>query len=756
MKRVSMCALSGLFLFSPFFNSSGYANTIFGTKSSETSFKVSSGVSFKNEKYTKDSTNQSVNVLEVNVNDPITRLNLNITSPINRLSTPSQQALLNNRVDHQVVGTVNASFFEVGTGSGLPANLIAVNNQIVHYGILSPDENGPNFYRNAFGLAKDGKPLIDSYEPKLSMSYNGKSLPITSMNTARKNGEVVLFTSTHRYPTVGQQASTYATEIVVTNPSKNMNQLSFGDKVTGTVSSITRLGEAANSVIPENGFVLSATGASLAEALGTVATGDQIMVDVAIDSSWQDAKYMIGTGPLLVKDGKVNINMNLESAFAKDRHPRTAVAYSKDRSKVLLVTIDGRQNGFSNGVSLQGLAEYLTSLGVDRAINLDGGGSTTMLVRNPGYGFPALMNQPSGGNQRGVSTTLQVIDLTAPKKVTEQAVTVDKMENISEWAIETVRGAASVSKNNASIEPARLYQPAAKLTYDLTGETGTAAAYLVRKKPILFDDRPLEVGAWVFGDGKGHWLRGIIYDGQGKQHYIDFTPESGVTWTGWRHVRAEISKDLPLPISLERVYVVQTNDLKKSKGNIYIDSIEGIYSSNYHVDRFTDVKREHWAISPILQLNDRNIITGMPDGSFQPEKSITREQAALMLVRELGIKLDGRPDPGFADVTPTTPNYAVIAAVANEGLFLGKSGNRFEPKATLTRAEMAVILQRAYSLAGESDVKFKDVPQKHWAYSAVQALAVNKITSGLPDGSFGANDPTTRAQFSAFLSRLIK
>ncbi|UTW68492.1 hypothetical protein KHA80_12750 [Anaerobacillus sp. HL2] len=41
------------------------------------------------------------------------------------------------------------------------------------------------------------------------------------------------------------------------------------------------------------------------------------MIDVSIDSPWQDASYMIGTGPMLVKDGKININMNVASAFAK-------------------------------------------------------------------------------------------------------------------------------------------------------------------------------------------------------------------------------------------------------------------------------------------------------------------------------------------------------------------------------------------------------------------------------------------------------
>lgn len=754
MKKLLVCGLCLVFTFSPFATTFAEITPIFGEKKSERGFRVSPGVLYTNQQFSTTTTNQSVNILEVNLNDPFTRLNLNVTSPINRLTTTSVQALLNNRVDHQVVGAINASFNEVGTGFSLPANLIALNNQIVHFGILSPDANGPNFQRNAFGIAKDGKPLIDNYEPNLRMIHNGRSLRIHSINTQRFSNELVLFTPTNRTTTVGQQGSQWATEIVVTNATKDMRQLSFGDRVSGTVSQITRMGEMVNSEIPANGFVLSGNGGAMASALANVKVGDEISIDIGIDSKWQDARYMIGTGPILVRDGQVNINMNVSSAFARDLHPRTAIAYSKDRNTAFLVTVDGRQSGFSNGVSLQRFAEYLISLGADYAINLDGGGSTTMLVRNPGYGFPSLVNRPSNGSQRGVSSTLQVVDVRAPKRVTEQALVVDSMARVADWKVETIRASATITRNTG-FEPARDGQPALKLSYDLTGQTGTAAAYVVRNRPILFNDRPQQIGAWVFGDGKGHWLRGTVFDGQGNQHNIDFTTQSGISWTGWRYVRANVPSNLPLPISLERLYVVQTNDQRKSKGTIYFDQLEGIYQTSYHVERFTDMKTGHWALSAMSTLNDRNVITGMLDGSFRPNQAITREQAAIMLVRELGIKLDGRPDPGFADVTKSTPNYNVIAAVAAEGLFTGKTGNRFEPRETLTRAEMAVILQRAYKLRGVSNITFSDVSTQHWAHAAIQALAANDVTRGFPGGTFRPSNDTTRAEFSVFMARLI-
>mgnify|MGYP001162066251 CR=1 FL=1 len=86
--------------------------------------------------------------------------------------------------------------------------------------------------------------------------------------------------------------------------------------------------------------------------------------------------------PQLIKSGKIDITWEQEKAgkaFAETRHPRTAVAKLKN-GKFLMITVDGRQPGVSVGMNLQELAEYLFSLGAVDAMNLDGGGSTTMFL----------------------------------------------------------------------------------------------------------------------------------------------------------------------------------------------------------------------------------------------------------------------------------------------------------------------------------------------------------------------------------------
>jgi exopolysaccharide biosynthesis protein len=91
----------------------------------------------------------------------------------------------------------------------------------------------------------------------------------------------------------------------------------------------------------------------------------------------------IGGGPVLVQDGKVFITNNQEAMFSgkaiNDRHPRTAMGYTADGKWIILV-VQGRFNGVAEGASLTHLANILVRLGCIEALNLDGGGSSCLLI----------------------------------------------------------------------------------------------------------------------------------------------------------------------------------------------------------------------------------------------------------------------------------------------------------------------------------------------------------------------------------------
>jgi hypothetical protein len=103
-------------------------------------------------------------------------------------------------------------------------------------------------------------------------------------------------------------------------------------------------------------------------------------------------------GDRLLNGGAIGVSAVPPDAFS-DKNPRTAVGLSADKSSLLLVTIDGRQPGYSDGATLYETADWLRTLGAYDALNLDGGGSTNLVMADPN-GKARYLNQVSDGRPR--------------------------------------------------------------------------------------------------------------------------------------------------------------------------------------------------------------------------------------------------------------------------------------------------------------------------------------------------------------------
>jgi hypothetical protein len=169
---------------------------------------------------------------------------------------------------------------------------------------------------------------------------------------------------------------------------------------------------AGSTAIPPDGFVLSATGTARGWMRSVLRPGTTVTVSVALvpvdgatENVWRDAEDILGAGPKLVTAGQVDITSSREKmapAFRSTRHPRSAIASLAD-GRVLMVVVDGRQPALSVGMSLDELARFLVDLGAVEAINLDGGGSTTMVVKGE------IVNHPSDlTGERPVSDAILV------------------------------------------------------------------------------------------------------------------------------------------------------------------------------------------------------------------------------------------------------------------------------------------------------------------------------------------------------------
>lgn len=121
----------------------------------------------------------------------------------------------------------------------------------------------------------------------------------------------------------------------------------------------------------------------------------------------KNAKQIITGNGLVLKDGEKPpgpFKSNLPA-----RHPRTVIGVDRAGSKMVILTPDGRRPGVSIGMNGDELAAEMKSLGCWDAINLDGGGSTTLLLRDPESKELKLLNQPSDNRERPVSSALGII-----------------------------------------------------------------------------------------------------------------------------------------------------------------------------------------------------------------------------------------------------------------------------------------------------------------------------------------------------------
>lgn len=161
--------------------------------------------------------------------------------------------------------------------------------------------------------------------------------------------------------------------------------------VTATASKIT------DTAIPADGVVVIGSGTA-ADQLNAAKIGDPVTFSYAPKTdSPADLRMALGSGSVLVNGGQA---VDFPPSTGNDElKPRTAIGWSADGKRVLLVAVDGSSN-FSTGLSFDDTAKLMVRLGADGAFMLDGGGSTEMVARHPGEKGVSVTNTPSDGNER--------------------------------------------------------------------------------------------------------------------------------------------------------------------------------------------------------------------------------------------------------------------------------------------------------------------------------------------------------------------
>ena len=279
------------------------------------------------------------------------------------------EALVSLARRHKALAAINGGFFEMaGTFRGESVGALKIDGEWV-----SEPEQG----RATIGLRTvDGK--IESYIDRIALRQelvlpSGETLPIDGMNRGRGRNELVVYRPHFHVLTLTMPDGV---EVVVRN---------------GEVTDLRD--REGSSRIPADGYVLSASGKKGRDLLAHIVKGDAVQIRETIipervgDSNlWASFTHIIGGGPLLLQDGTPTPTQAYEregfdQAFHSFWHPRTAIGKKADGT-LLFVTITAAKAGVRRGVKLPRLAELFVEWGAMDALNLDGGNSSMLVIRD--------------------------------------------------------------------------------------------------------------------------------------------------------------------------------------------------------------------------------------------------------------------------------------------------------------------------------------------------------------------------------------
>ena len=279
------------------------------------------------------------------------------------------------------VAGVNGDFFTFG--DGVPTGML------MQSGVL---EAPPHPRRSSLGITDDGSLIVDRVKMLGQWQGAGPLRPLNNLNQRQGAQSAALFT-----PAWGSSTpEVRGTVEVVLEP--------FPPAAPGTdlVGMVTTIKTGGGTPIPPDGAVLVGRGTAANRLAAEAALGQELIVKLVLRPNWEAVVDAIGGGPVIVRNGEP-VYQALEDFLPSQvypRDPRTGVGQLDD-GRIVMVVVDGRQPGYSTGLTTFELAQMLVRQGAVTGTAMDSGGSTTMAFNGK------LLNRPSdAGVERPVADSL--------------------------------------------------------------------------------------------------------------------------------------------------------------------------------------------------------------------------------------------------------------------------------------------------------------------------------------------------------------
>ena len=351
--------------------------------SSQVQEHLASGVSHENIRKFTAAGWWNINVIRIDLENEYTELK----GLFNKDGIAKRDTVSNMVEKHNAVAGINGDYFSY---SPLPTALggLISDGEV----IISPIELA--YAKPSFYLTHDNEGGVEYLDRSIAVidRKNGTRVNINTLNKITPECDTLTLLNNHwGDKSIGNRYHDDLVEVVVDQD----------------VVEDIRIGQEAVD-IPKDGYVIAGRGPQ-AEILHSLTVGNKVRLDVETSPNVDKIKFAIGGGSIILNNGEIS----LTDINSKGANPRTGIGTNKNNTEMILVTIDGRDSSFK-GVSQEVFGAIMKELGAYNALNLDGGGSTTMAVKASGENKAQVVNKPSEGTQRLVVNGVGVVS-DAPK-----------------------------------------------------------------------------------------------------------------------------------------------------------------------------------------------------------------------------------------------------------------------------------------------------------------------------------------------------
>jgi len=366
------------------FSSYAYGSSLYTVYDLSEGTRLSTGITYERiERYTSAGW-MNINVIRADLTDAYTEVN-----PITSENGVSNRAPLSSMIKASgATAAVNGDFFYMGDPTYTYGPLIKDGNMITSP--LPYSYGYPSVSR-----LLDGNINISVLNPKITLyGSDNTAYDVTVVNkTSSLDWAPTILTTDWNKNSPGYDGKKDIVEVVV------------ADNIVTEVRK-----NQPSTVIPEKGYVIASCNAEVMDKLmNSFIPGQGASLNVQLDFSPENVEWSFGALNYLVKNGQVNDI----SDEALGVNPRTAIGFNQDNTEMIMVTIDGRNKNYV-GVKQSELAEIMLGLGAYNAVNMDGGGSTTMGVDFLKNSNVSVVNIPSDGRERRIASGVGVFN-TSPQ-----------------------------------------------------------------------------------------------------------------------------------------------------------------------------------------------------------------------------------------------------------------------------------------------------------------------------------------------------